>query len=87
MLIIALNGETIDQKLLPPDMCAEKFPLVSMGGSAGVKHAQTRERGPPSAPLKISDPYDNPFCEKNNPGRRERERERKNAINSGHLVP
>ena len=35
---------------LPPlDMCAEKIPLVSMGGRAGVKRAQTRERGPPSA--------------------------------------
>jgi hypothetical protein len=32
------------------------------------------------------EPYDNPFLEKNNPERREKEKE-KNAVNSGHLVP
>ena len=31
------------------DMCARKFPLVSMGGERRVSSAQTRERGPPSA--------------------------------------
>ena len=30
-------------------MCAEIFPLVSMGAERRVSHAQTRERGPPSA--------------------------------------
>jgi hypothetical protein len=37
-------------------------------------------------PCKISDPYDNSFWEKIN-DRREREREEKNAVDSGHLVP
>ena len=32
------------------DMCARKFPLVSMGR---VSHAETRERGPPSALAEI----------------------------------
>ena len=31
------------------DMCAGKFPLVSMGAEGRVLHAQTREQGPPSA--------------------------------------
>ena len=31
------------------DMCAGKFPLVSMGAERRVLRAQTRERGPPSA--------------------------------------
>jgi hypothetical protein len=39
------------------DMCAEKFPLVSIGGRAGaergVSRAQTRERGPLSALAEI----------------------------------
>ena len=35
------------------DTCAEKFPLVSMGAELRVNHAQTRERGPPSAPVEI----------------------------------
>jgi hypothetical protein len=32
----------------------------------------------------ITEPYNNPFWEKNIPGRRRRRRERKNAVNSGH---
>ena len=31
------------------DMCAGKFPLVSMGAERRVSRVQTRERGPPSA--------------------------------------
>ena len=31
------------------DMCAGKFPLVSVGTERMVSLAQTRERGPPSA--------------------------------------
>ena len=31
------------------DMCAGKFPLVSMGAERRVLRAQTREGGPPSA--------------------------------------
>ena len=52
---IARFGEKIDQKnilkiLLPPtDTCAEKFPLMSMGGRADRQAFADRERGPPSA--------------------------------------
>ena len=35
------------------DMCAGKFLLVLMGAVQRVSHAQTRERGPPSALAKI----------------------------------
>ena len=35
------------------DMCAENFSLVSMGAERRVNRAQTRERGPPSAPAEI----------------------------------
>ena len=35
------------------DMCARKFPLVSMGAERRVSRAQTRERGPPSALAEI----------------------------------
>ena len=35
------------------DMCAEKIPLVSMGGASGGSLAQTHERGPPSALAEI----------------------------------
>ena len=35
------------------DMCAGKFPLVSMGGRAEGLCAQTRERGPPSSLAEI----------------------------------
>ena len=35
------------------DMCTEMFTLVLMGAQRKVKCAQTRERGPPSAPAKI----------------------------------
>ena len=35
------------------DMCAGKFPLVSMGGRAEGSRAQTREQGPPSALAEI----------------------------------
>ena len=38
----------------PSDMCAEKIPLVLMGGERRVKRAQTRERGSPSAPAELS---------------------------------
>ena len=31
------------------DMCAEKFPLVSMGGRANGQACADGERGPPSA--------------------------------------
>ena len=36
------------------DICAGKFPLVSMGAEQRVSHAQTREQGPPSALAEIS---------------------------------
>ena len=35
------------------DMCAGKFPLVSMGGRAEGLACATRERGPPSALAEI----------------------------------
>ena len=35
------------------DMCAGKFPLVSMGVERRVSHAQTREGGPPSVLAEI----------------------------------
>ena len=35
------------------DTCAGKFLLVLMGGERRVSHAQTRERGPPSALAEI----------------------------------
>ena len=35
------------------DMCAGKFPLVSMGAEQRVSRAQTRELGPPSALAEI----------------------------------
>ena len=35
------------------DMCARKFPLVSMGAEQRVSRAQTRERGPPSVLAEI----------------------------------
>ena len=31
------------------DTCGGKFPIMSMGGRAGMSHEQTREQGPPSA--------------------------------------
>ena len=36
----------------------------------------------------MSEPYDNPFWEKSNPAERgeKREREKNNAVNSGHFV-
>ena len=36
------------------DMCAEKFLLVWMEAERRVSHAQTQERGPPSALAEIS---------------------------------
>ena len=36
------------------DMCAGKFPLVSMGDRAEGLATQTRKRGPPSALAEIS---------------------------------
>ena len=36
------------------DTCAGKFPLVSMGAERRVYRAQTRERGPPSAPAELA---------------------------------
>ena len=35
------------------DMCAGKFPLVSMGGRAEGLTCETREQGPPSALAEI----------------------------------
>ena len=35
------------------DMCAEKFPLVSMGGRANGQACADGERGPPSARAEI----------------------------------
>ena len=35
------------------DMCAEKFPLVSMGGRADRQACADGERGPPSARAEI----------------------------------
>ena len=35
------------------DICAGKFPLVSMGGRAEGSRAQTQERGPPAALAEI----------------------------------
>ena len=35
------------------DTCGGNLPLVSMGAERRVKRAQTRERGPPSAPAEI----------------------------------
>ena len=35
------------------DTCGGKFPLVSMGGQRRVQRAQTRKRGPPSAPAEF----------------------------------
>ena len=35
------------------DMCVGKFLLTSMGAEQRVSHAQTRERGPPSARAEI----------------------------------
>ena len=34
-------------------MCGGKYPLISMGGERRVYRAQTRKRGPPSAPAEI----------------------------------
>ena len=57
-----------------------KFPLALMGvlgsGSARALHS--------TQPL--VDTVDNQFWEKSNPRREKRERRRKNAVNSGHLV-
>ena len=36
------------------DMCAGKFPLVSMGGGANGQACADGERGPPSAQAEIS---------------------------------
>ena len=36
------------------DTCAGNFSLMSMGAERRVSHAQTRRRGPPSAPAEIS---------------------------------
>ena len=38
-------------------LCAGKFPLESMGPERRVLHAQTRERGPPSALAEICHLY------------------------------
>ena len=38
-------------------------------------------------PCKILETYDNTFWEKSNAGGKKEEREEKNAVNSGHLVP
>ena len=34
-------------------MSSEKFPMASMGAKRRVKHEQTLERGPPSAPAEF----------------------------------
>ena len=36
------------------DTCGEKIPLVSLVAERRVESAQTRKRGPPSAPAEIS---------------------------------
>jgi hypothetical protein len=39
------------------DMCAEMCSLVSMGAEQRVLRVQTRERGPPSALVELSDTF------------------------------